>query len=238
MSTAATSPTPDRPRILLIDDDLKLGTLLSEYLGGQGLALQQAKTGPEGLAQAGSRPFDLVLLDVMLPDLDGIEVCRRLRQSGSRLPILMLTARGEEADRVMGLELGADDYLSKPFSPRELLARIRALLRRAKEQKPDPEHPLRRGPLSLDPGARTVELNGTPVRLTTYEFELLRLLMLDAGRVLSREHILDRLKGEEFESFDRSIDVHISKLRQKLEDNPKDPQLIKTVRGVGYQLVT
>ncbi len=230
--------TPDRPRILLIDDDAKLGTLLTEYLGGQGLGVTQAKTGPEGLAQAGAKPYDLILLDVMLPDLDGIEVCRRLRHGGSKVPILMLTARGEEADRVMGLELGADDYLPKPFSPRELLARIRALLRRSKEQKPDPEQPLRRGALSLDPGARTVELNGAQVRLTTYEFELLRLLMLDAGRVLSRETILDRLKGAEFESFDRSIDVHISKLRQKLEDNPKDPRLIKTVRGVGYQLVT
>lgn len=228
----------DRPRLLLIDDDQKLGTLLSEYLGGQGLTLQQAQTGPEGLALAGAKPFDLILLDVMLPGLDGIEVCRRLRHSGAKLPILMLTARGEEADRVMGLELGADDYLPKPFGPRELLARIRALLRRSKEQRPDPDQPLRRGVLTLDPGARSVELSGTQVRLTTYEFELLRLLMLDAGRVLSREQILDRLKGEEFESFDRSIDVHISKLRQKLEANPKDPQLIKTVRGVGYQLVT
>jgi len=228
----------DRPRLLLIDDDHKLGTLLTEYLGGQGLHVQQAFTGQQGLALAHARAFDLVLLDVMLPEIDGIEVCRRLRQDGSRVPILMLTARGEEADRVMGLELGADDYLPKPFSPRELLARIRALLRRAKEPGPHPDQPVQRGPLILNPGTRSVELNGEPVRLTTYEFELLRLLMLDAGRVLSRDQILDRLKGEEFDAFDRSIDVHISKLRQKLEMNPKDPQLIKTVRGVGYQLVT
>jgi DNA-binding response OmpR family regulator len=222
--------------ILLIDDDAKLARLLREYLGGQGFGLAHAADGKLGLAMLKAKAYQLVLLDVMLPEMDGIEVCRRARESGFSLPILMLTARGEEADRVMGLELGADDYLPKPFGPRELLARIRALLRRASGQVGEKGGTLRRGPLSLNPETREVKLRGKEIHLTSYEFELLRLLMLDAGRVLSRDQILDRLKGEEFESFDRSIDVHVSKLRQKLEDNPKEPRLIKTVRGVGYQL--
>ncbi len=224
--------------ILLIDDDAKLARLLREYLGGQGFSLAHAPDGKLGLVMLKAKAYQLLLLDVMLPEMDGIEVCRRAREAGFILPILMLTARGEEADRVMGLELGADDYLSKPFGPRELLARIRALLRRAQGHMGEKGSTLRRGPLTLNPETREVKLRGREINLTSYEFELLRLLMLDAGRVLSRDQILDRLKGEEFESFDRSIDVHVSKLRQKLEDNPKEPRLIKTVRGVGYQLAT
>jgi DNA-binding response OmpR family regulator len=230
-------PEPTLP-LLLIDDDAKLARLLGEYLGGQGFGVAHAGDGKLGLAMLKAKAYRLLLLDVMLPEMDGIEVCRRVREAGLTLPILMLTARGEEADRVMGLELGADDYLPKPFSPRELLARIRALLRRSQGQLVEKGGTVRRGPLALNAETREVKLRGKEVHLTSYEFELLRLLMLDAGRVLSRDQILDRLKGEEFESFDRSIDVHISKLRQKLEDNPKEPRLIKTVRGVGYQLAT
>jgi two-component system, OmpR family, response regulator len=224
--------------LLLIDDDAKLAGLLKEYLGGQGFSLAHAADGKLGLVMLKAKAYQLLLLDVMLPEVNGIEVCRRAREAGLALPILMLTARGEEADRVMGLELGADDYLPKPFSPRELLARIRALLRRSQGRLGEKGGAVRRGPLLLNPETREVKLRGKEVHLTTYEFELLRLLMLDAGRVLSRDQILDRLKGEEFETFDRSIDVHISKLRQKLEDNSKEPKLIKTIRGVGYQLAT
>ncbi|MHB1845231.1 MAG: response regulator transcription factor [Deltaproteobacteria bacterium] len=224
------------PRVLLIDDDQKLARLLTEYLGGQGFELAHAADGRRGLTLALAPPgFDAILLDLMLPSIDGLAICQKLRAEGSRVPILMLSARGEETDRVVGLELGADDYLPKPFGPRELLARLRALLRRTQPSQEGGE-PLRRGELCLDPRSREVTLRGEPVRVTTYEFELLRLLMLESGRVLSRDRILDRLKGEEFESFDRSIDVHVSRLRQKLEKNPKEPRLIKTVRGVGYQL--
>ncbi len=222
-------------RVLLIDDDAKLARLLASYLAGQGILLAHAADGPTGLAMASSGDCDAVLLDLMLPGLDGLTVCRRLRQVDPALPVLILSARGEEDDRVRGLEFGADDYLPKPFGPRELVARLRAVLRRSKPGF-EPEAPLRRGTLTLDPGARAVTLDGAPVRLTTYEFELLRVLMQGAGRVLSRDRILDRLKGETFESFDRSIDVHISRLRQKLGDNPRQPRLIKTVRGVGYLL--
>jgi two-component system, OmpR family, response regulator len=229
-------------RALLIDDDAKLARLLTEYLGGQGISVTHAADGPRGLLACAKGAFDVVLLDLMLPGMDGLAVCQKLRQQGRQIPIVMLTARGEETDRIVGLELGADDYLPKPFNPRELLARIRAIMRRT---RPDtqggdsPEDaPLQIRDLMLDPRSRQVTLRGTEVRLTTYEFELLRLLMRDAGRVLSRERLLDRLKGEEFESFDRSIDVHVSRLRQKLEQNPKDPKWIKTIRGVGYLLAS
>ncbi len=222
-------------RLLLIDDDAKLARLLTEYLGNQGFSVAHASDGSRGLAMLQGGGYDAVLLDLMLPGLDGLSVCRKIRESGQNLPIVMLTARGEEADRVVGLELGADDYLPKPFSPRELLARLRAVLRRAHPAR-EGDAPLRRGTLALDPRTREVTLGNQPVRLTTYEFELLRLLMLEAGHVLSSDRILDRLKGEEFESFDRSIDVHISRLRQKLGDSPRQPRLIKTIRGVGYLL--
>ncbi len=226
---------PAQAKVLLFDDDQKLARLLAEYLGGQGFSLAHAPDGPRDLAMAATGSYDAVLLDLMLPGMDGLSVCRKLREAGQALPILMLTARGEEADRVVGLELGADDYVPKPFSPRELLARLRALLRRANPAR-EGEARIERGALALDPRTREVTLAGQPVRLTSYEFELLRLLMLEAGRVLSRDRILDKLKGEEFESFDRSIDVHVSRLRQKLGDNPREPRLIKTVRGVGYLL--
>jgi len=229
-------------RALLIDDDAKLARLLAEYLGGEGISITHAADGPRGLLACAKGTFDVVLLDLMLPGMDGLSVCQKLRQQGRQVPIVMLTARGEETDRIVGLEMGADDYLPKPFNPRELLARIRAVLRRTRPDLPGgvgtDEAPLRVQGLVLDPRSRQVTLRGTEVRLTTYEFELLRLLMLDAGRVLTRDRLLDRLKGEEFESFDRSIDVHVSRLRQKLEQNPKEPRLIRTVRGVGYLLAS
>jgi DNA-binding response OmpR family regulator len=178
----------------------------------------------------------VVLLDVMLPGIDGFEVCRRVRAQPelADVPVLMLTAKGDDVDKVVGLELGADDYLAKPFNPRELLARIRALLRRA-GATPDKDR-FKTGELEIRFGAREVLVGGKRQVLTHFEFELLSLLARAAGRVLSREHLMDVLKGEEFESFDRSIDVHVSKLRSKIEADPKSPRYIKTVRGVGYVL--
>jgi DNA-binding response OmpR family regulator len=222
---------------LLIDDDARLGAMMVEYLGPHDIAVTVAADGERGLAALARRRFDLVLLDVMLPGMDGFEVCRRIRATpdGAAMPILMLTARGEDVDRIVGLELGADDYLAKPFNPRELLARIRALLRRA--VGPPAARRLRVRELEIDLDAREVLARGRRVSLTGYEFDLLALLARTAGRVLSRDQILDALKGQDYESFDRSIDVHISKLRAKLEQNPRAPRYIKTVRGVGYVLL-
>jgi DNA-binding response OmpR family regulator len=224
---------------LLIEDDARLGAMVTEYLGQHEVEVTVAPDGERGLAALGRRRFDVVLLDVMLPGIDGFEVCRRLRATpeGATVPILMLTARGEEVDRIVGLEIGADDYLAKPFNPRELLARIRAVLRRAAPAAAPGSGRLRIGTLQIDLDARAVVVEGRAVALTHYEFELLALLARAAGRVLSREQLLDALKGEEYESFDRSIDVHISKLRAKLERNPKAPRYIKTVRGLGYVLL-
>jgi DNA-binding response OmpR family regulator len=224
---------------LLIDDDARLGALLTEYLGGHGIEVAVAADGERGLAELARRRFDLVLLDVMLPRVDGLEVCRRIRAlpGGAAVPIVMLTARGEEVDRIVGLELGADDYLAKPFNPRELLARIRAVLRRAGTGAEPGGRRLRVRDVEIDLDGRAVTSGGRRVNLTGYEFELLALLARSAGRVLSREQILDALKGQDYETFDRSIDVHVSRLRAKLEPNPRAPRLIKTVRGVGYVLL-
>jgi DNA-binding response OmpR family regulator len=224
-----------RTAALLIDDDARLGTLMSEYLGKHEIDVALAGDGSRGLAAIHKSRPDIVLLDIMLPGMDGLEVCRRIRAlpDGSSLPVIMLTAKGEDVDKVVGLEVGADDYLAKPFNPRELLARIRALLRRAV-----PAHPparLRVGQLELDFSAREVTVAGKRRVLTHHEFELLATLARAAGRVLSREQILDALKGHA-EAFDRSIDVHIAKIRAKLEPDPKEPRFIKTVRGVGYLL--
>jgi DNA-binding response OmpR family regulator len=179
------------------------------------------------------RPFDALLLDVMLPDLDGFEVCRRVRAE-SDIPILMLTARGDEMDRIVGLELGADDYLPKPFNPRELLARLRAILRRRRGSGGDRSASLQFGRLEIDQAARVTRLDGEPRSLTSYQFDLLCVLAENAGRVLSRESLMDSVKGEPLEAFDRSIDVHISRIRAAIEDDPKHPRRIVTVRGVGY----
>ncbi len=224
-----------RTALLLIDDDARLGALVAEYLGKHEIDVTVAGDGPRGLAALHKNRPDLVLLDLMLPGMDGLEVCRRIRgmSEGSGLPIIMLTAKGDDVDKVVGLELGADDYLAKPFNPRELLARIRALLRRT---GPAPTPPrLRVGRLELDFAAREVTVAGKRRVLTHHEFELLATLARAAGRVLSRDQILDALKGQA-EAFDRSIDVHIAKLRAKLEADPKEPRYIKTVRGVGYML--
>ena len=227
-------------RILVVDDDPRLAEMVSTYLGESGFRTTIAATGGDALARLAAEPFDALVLDLMLPDIDGLEVCRRLRAADdaaqARLPILMLTARGDAADRIVGLELGADDYLPKPFEPRELLARIRALLRRAGAARGDagPHDVLRFGRLEIDRGARVVRLDGEPRALTAYQFALLSVLAGHAGRVLSRETIMDELGGEPPEAFDRSIDVHVSRIRQAIEDDPRRPRRIVTVRGAGY----
>ncbi len=218
-------------RLLMIEDDRDLATMVAEYLGRYGFELELAHTAGEGLAQALRGPFDAVLLDVMLPDGDGFDVCRRIRAE-SEVPVLMLTARGEPADRIVGLELGADDYLPKPFEPRELLARIKAILRRG--SRGSERVRLRYGRLEIDHDARTVTLAGEPCALTSYQFDILWLLATHAGRVLSRDFLMDRLKGNEVEAFDRSLDVHVSRIRAAIEDDPRHPLRIVTVRGAGY----
>ncbi len=224
-------------RLLMIDDDEKLVALMREYLESHGFEVAAAHDGNAGVEAALSTKPALVILDLMLPGIDGLEVCRRVRQS-SRVPILMLTARGDETDRVVGLEMGADDYLPKPFSTRELLARIRAILRRS-DGEADKETPsiVRAGPLVVDIGSRAVTVRGQPVDLTTAEFDLLHALASSAGRVLSRDQLLQRVHGEDWAAYDRSVDVHISRIRQKIEQDPRRPELLKTIRGVGYQFV-
>jgi two-component system response regulator CpxR len=223
-------------RILVIDDDVELADLLKEFLAREGYTLEFAHDGRSGLARATNGTFDLVVLDVMLPAMDGFEVLRTLRQS-SRVPVLMLTARGEDVDRIVGLELGADDYLPKPFNPRELAARIRAILRRAEPQTASSRVEV--NGVLLDPGSREVRYNGRLVELTTLEFEVLETLMRSAGRVLSRDALMERLYNRKATPFDRSMDMHISHIRKKLDEAAPagSPSLIKTVRGVGYQFV-
>jgi DNA-binding response OmpR family regulator len=229
-------PTAATPiLVLLVEDDLRLASLTKEYLEGHGVAVVHVSDGRRGQEEALTGKYDAVLLDLMLPGRDGLEVCREVR-SRSDVPILVLTARGEEADRVMGLELGADDYLAKPFSPRELLARIRAVVRRAKGKAGPARDIVKVGALAVDPAARRVTLRGREVGLTGYEFALLFALARRAGRVLTREQLMELARGSAEDAFDRSIDVHVSRLRQKLGDDPKHPRLIKTVRGAGYVL--
>jgi two-component system response regulator RstA len=220
--------------ILLVEDDTRLASLTRDYLERNGAVVSVTARGDEGLDLASRHRFDVVLLDLMLPGMGGIEVCQRLRER-SDVPVIMITARGEEADRVLGLELGADDYIAKPFSPRELLARVRALVRRARGRAGPTTRAVLVADLSLDPGARAATLAGQRLELTAYEFSLLYALASRAGRVLSREQLMELARGSAEEAFDRSIDVHISRLRQKLGDNPRRPKRIKTVRGVGYQ---
>ena len=223
--------------VLFIEDDARLGALVSEYLARHAIDVTVVGDGERGLAALRRGPFDVVLLDVMLPGIDGFEVCRRLRAAPelAGLPVLMLTARGEDTDKIVGLELGADDYLAKPFNPRELLARIRAVLRRGRGEGGDVR--FRSGQLQIDFAAREVSLGKHRVVLTHYEFGLLAVLARAGGRVLSREQLMDAVKGEAYEAFDRSIDVHVARLRAKLEPDARAPRHIKTVRGVGYALV-
>ena len=220
-------------RILMIDDDNRLAGMVQDYLGGAGFRVSVAGTGREGEALLKRETFDAVILDLMLPDADGLDLCRKLRAS-SDVPILMLTARGEPMDRVVGLELGADDYLAKPFEPRELQARLRAILRRKGSGGTAPAEILRFGRLEIDKGARVVRIDGEERTITSYQFAILLVLAERAGRVLSRDALVDVLKGEKLEAFDRSVDVHISRIRAAIEDDPKKPRRILTLRGTGY----
>jgi DNA-binding response OmpR family regulator len=230
-------------RVLLIEDDSRLAGMVAEYLGKAGFRVIHAENGSRGLALHGREPVDVVVLDLMLPDSDGLDICREIR-ARSDSPILMLTARGDPMDRIVGLEMGADDYLPKPFEPRELLARLRAILRRSRaapKSAPDSAQStaassdvLRYGRLEIDRGGREVRLDGAPCPLTGYQFALLLALAEHAGRVMSRDTLMDTVKGEQFEAFDRSIDVHVSRIRAVIEDDPKKPRRIITVRGIGY----
>jgi len=218
-------------RILMIEDDARLSDMVDEYLGGAGFRVTACGTAAEGLAQLEHESYDALVLDLMLPDMDGLDVCRAVR-ARSDLPILMLTARGDATDRVVGLELGADDYLPKPFDPRELAARLRAILRRRSPGRA--ADVLRFGRLEIDRGTRSVRLGGEERPLTSYQFALLVAFAERPGRVLSREELMDLAKGEPLEAFDRSIDVHVSRIRAAIEDDPKRPRRIITVRGAGY----
>jgi DNA-binding response OmpR family regulator len=220
-------------RILIIEDDRSLIDMLSEYLLPLGIRVTAAGGAKEGLRLLDRDAFDAVILDVMLPDGDGFDVCRTVR-ARSDIPILMLTARGDELDRIVGLEIGADDYLPKPFNPRELLARLRAILRRRGQSAAERRRVLRFGRLEIDVDARVVRVDGDPRTLTSYQFDLLHALAQNAGRVLSRDALMEKLKGENLEAFDRSLDVHISRIRASIEDDPKHPKRIITVRGAGY----
>ena len=220
-------------RLLLIEDDARLAAMVRDYLGGAGFRVSHAANGAAGLALHAREAFDAIVLDLMLPDMDGLDVCRQVRARAAT-PILMLTARGDAMDRVVGLEMGADDYLPKPFEPRELLARLKAILRRGKAGPS--QDILRFGRLEIDRGAREARLDGDPRTLTSYQFGLLLALAEHAGRVMSRDALMDVLKSQPHEAFDRSIDVHISSLRKKLGDDPKSPRYIETVRGAGYRM--
>jgi two-component system, OmpR family, phosphate regulon response regulator OmpR len=220
-------------RILLVEDDPRLAEMLLEYLGQAGFRVTLAPLGAEAVERLSTTEFDAVVLDLMLPDMDGLDVCRRVRAQ-SDIPILMLTGRGDAIDRIVGLELGADDYLPKPFQPRELLARLRAILRRRGHSKSSAESVLRFGRLDIDTAARAIHLDGMQRDLTGYQFDLLMALAENPGRVLSRDSLMNLVKGEHLEAFDRSIDVHVSRIRAAIEDDPKKPKRVITVRGAGY----
>lgn len=222
-------------RVLVIDDDERLRELLSEYLSARGYEVLTASDGLRGLERLRGGAIELVVLDVMMPGMDGFEVCRRIRRDSS-VPVIMLTARGDDFDRIVGLELGADDYLGKPFNPRELLARMQAVLRRS-QAPAEVDDALRVGTIQVDIATRVVRMRGEVIDLTTTEFEILRVLAANAGRVIPRERLMELARGAEYAAFERAVDVHVSHLRRKLGDDPRSPTLIKTVRGVGYTLV-
>jgi two-component system, OmpR family, response regulator len=224
-------------RLLMVEDDERLAQLTARYLEQYGVVVTRVGDGKEAIRVATQGCFDLVLLDLMLPGCDGIEVCRTLR-SRIDVPIIIVTARADEADRVLGLEIGADDYVSKPFSSRELLARVRAQVRRARGRAGPRAQPLRAGRIEVDPGGLRASIDGKPLQLTGYEFTLLRALVERAGRVLTRDQLLAMANREADAVFDRSIDGHISRLRQKLGDDPRRPSVLKTIRGAGYMLAT
>jgi len=222
-----------QPHLLVVDDDTRLRALLARYLGEQGMMVTTAPSADAARAILRTLAFDLLVLDVMMPGENGLSFAKWLRDTQSALPILMLTARGEAEERIAGLEAGADDYLAKPFEPRELLARIKALLRRATPE-PEVEDVLEFGRLEVDLGAREARLDGKRCELTSHQFDLLAVLAQSPGRVLSRDQIMDALKGHPLEAFDRSIDVHVSRIRAVIEDDPKNPKRVLTVRGTGY----
>ena len=222
-------------RLLMIEDDRALAEMVGTYLGRAGMTVDHRESAEAGLAAALRGGYDAVILDLMLPDGDGLEMCRTIRARAD-VPILMLTARGEEADRIVGLELGADDYLPKPFNPRELLARLRAILRRRGGGAAEGET-LGFGRLVIDRAARRVLVDGEERTLTGHQFDILCALAESAGRVQSREQLMDRVRGEALEAFDRSIDVHISRIRAAIEDDPKNPRRIVTLRGAGYLFI-
>jgi DNA-binding response OmpR family regulator len=229
--------------LLMIEDDARLAAMVGEYLEQNGFSVSKAPDGLSGLVRLGqngadNHPPELLILDLMLPDIDGLEVCRRVRAlptAMAQIPILMLTAKGDPMDRIIGLEMGADDYLPKPFEPRELLARVRAILRRRTEvPSSSVNSPLRFGSLCIDRDARSVTVGTALADLTSYQFDLLVALAERAGRVLTRDQIMEAVRGRELEAFDRSIDVHMGRIRAAIEADPKDPKRILTVRGVGY----
>jgi len=224
------------PRILLIDDDDRLAEMLHSYLTKHGVSMEHRGDAEAGIAAVGKGEFDAVVLDVMLPDMDGFEVCRQLRRKYD-VPILMLTARGDETDRIVGLELGADDYLPKPFNPRELLARLRAILRRRGPLAGSEQNVMRFGRLEIDLVRREVRLDGEVRSLTSHQFALLSVLAERPGRVQSREQLMEAVRGEPLDAYDRSIDVHISRIRAAIEDDPRRPKRIRTMRAAGYVFV-
>jgi two-component system response regulator CpxR len=222
-------------RILVIDDDVELCSLVAEYLAPEGFHVEAVHDGKAGLERAVNGNYLLTILDVMLPVMNGFDVLRHIRDK-SKVPVLLLTARGEDVDRIVGLEIGADDYLPKPFNPRELVARIRAILRRTSGETGENSIPdiVQVGDVELDPATRTVRQKGEPLELTSVEFNLLEVLLREAGRVVTRERLVDSVLSRKFSPFDRSIDMHVSKLRKKLGDTEGGADHIKTVRGVGY----
>ena len=226
--------------LLIIDDDRRLTDMVGEYLSQSGYTVERALDGATGLAAVQQKKFSLIILDLMLPDMDGLDICRRIRalpNQTASVPVLMLTAKGDPMDRVIGLELGADDYLPKPFEPRELLARVRTLLRRQGTTTVAPTQIMRFGTLEIDRGARLVTVHGQAVELTSYQFDLLVALAEQAGHALSRDQIIRMVRGRELEAFDRSIDVHIGRIRSAIESDVKNPKRILTVRGIGYVFV-
>ena len=224
-------------KLLMIEDDTRLAGMVADYLGASGFVVGHAPDAQQGLARLQSGDVDLVILDLMLPDMDGLQVCQRIRAlpgAMAQVPVLMLTAKGDPMDRIIGLEMGADDYLPKPFEPRELLARIKAILRRKGSDAPTRAQILQFGSLEIDRDARRVSVRGQTCELTSYQFDLLVALAERAGRVLTRDQIMEAVRGRELEAFDRSIDVHMGRIRAAIEQDPKAPQRILTVRGVGY----
>ncbi len=240
MTKSETKVDASAARVLVIDDDRKLCRLIRDYLGPMGYAVTAVHTGPDGVAQAAAQPWHAIILDVMLPGLDGFEVLKQIRRA-SDVPVLMLTARGEEADRIVGLEIGADDYLPKTFSPRELLARLRAVTRRTtRATRPAAATAAEEiivGQLRVNLGTRTAVHGAEALVLTPVEFDMLASLARSAGRVKSRDQLLEEIRERSYDVFDRSIDVHISALRKKLGDDPKEPRFIRTIRSAGYMLI-